>query len=249
MRDASIRMVRRYVMRRRGRDFELSRLEQRALLAASVGGATVPDLLADNSAQPANNLNVLGIVGATQRAAGGSVSVWTTSTTPNTQSVSDNAAVELGLKFRSSQPGNVTGLRFYKGNGNTGTHVGHLWTSTGGLLATVTFSGESFSGWQTATFSSPVAITANTTYIISYYAPTGHYSADSNYFNSATVNSPLTALASHSGQAAGKPPDPNHPRFPCPHSCHPRQTPTARPAPAPQPTATPRFAGRNSSLG
>ena len=28
-------------------------------------------------------------------------------------------------------PGYITGIRFYKGAGNTGTHVGYLWTSTG----------------------------------------------------------------------------------------------------------------------
>ena len=27
--------------------------------------------------------------------------------------------------------GTVTGVRFYKGAGNTGTHTGHLWSATG----------------------------------------------------------------------------------------------------------------------
>ena len=35
---------------------------------------------------------------------------------------------------------------------------------------------ETASGWQTVYFSTPVAITAGTTYIASYYAPNGHYS-------------------------------------------------------------------------
>ena len=43
----------------------------------------------------------------------------------------DTAAVELGDKFRTDVDGFVTGLRFYKGSANTGTHVGHLWTSGG----------------------------------------------------------------------------------------------------------------------
>ncbi len=34
--------------------------------------------------------------------------------------------VEVGTKFRSTQKGFVTGFRFYKGTGNTGTHTGHL---------------------------------------------------------------------------------------------------------------------------
>ena len=46
-------------------------------------------------------------------------------------------------------------------------------------------------------FSTPVAITANTTYIVSYYAPAGHYSGDNSFFASAGVsNPPLQALAS-----------------------------------------------------
>ena len=49
----------------------------------------------------------------------------------------DGSAVELGVKFRTSSNGFITGIRFYKGANNTGTHVGHLWTRTGTLLATV----------------------------------------------------------------------------------------------------------------
>ena len=45
-------------------------------------------------------------------------------------------------------------------------------------------------------FSTPVAIAANTMYVASYHANSGHYSADLNYFASAGVdNPPLRALA------------------------------------------------------
>src|SRR5262249_49540313 len=44
--------------------------------------------------------------------------------TPAVASDSDPNAVELGVKFRSDVAGTVTGLRFYKGSANTGTHVG-----------------------------------------------------------------------------------------------------------------------------
>ena len=43
------------------------------------------------------------------------------------------------MKFRADQDGFVTGIRFYKGTGNTGTHTGSLWSSDGTRLATVTF--------------------------------------------------------------------------------------------------------------
>src|SRR5262249_11026174 len=96
----------------------------------------------------------------------------------------DTAAVEVGLQFRADIHGFVTGIRFYKGTGNTGTHVGHLWTAAGTLLATVTFTNESTSGWQQANFNTPVEIQANTTYVVSYYAPVGGYSSNVNFFTS-----------------------------------------------------------------
>ena len=43
----------------------------------------------------------------------------------------------------------------------------------GTLLASATFSNETASGWQQVNFSSPVSITAGTTYIASYEAPVG----------------------------------------------------------------------------
>ena len=52
-----------------------------------------------------------------------------------------------------------------------------LWNASGQLLAQVTFTGETASGWQNATFSSPVTIVPNTTYVVGYFAPNGHYSA------------------------------------------------------------------------
>ncbi|MDB5309385.1 MAG: hypothetical protein JWO38_3587 [Gemmataceae bacterium] len=129
-------------------------------------------------------------------ARGNSTSLWTSTTTPATPSANDPNPVEVGVKFRSSLAGNITGLRFYKGAGNTGTHVGKLWSSTGTLLASATFTGETASGWQAVTFSTPVAIAANTTYVASYYAPTGGYAFNGGYFASAGVDSaPLRALA------------------------------------------------------
>ncbi|HLH34946.1 MAG TPA: DUF4082 domain-containing protein [Alloacidobacterium sp.] len=122
------------------------------------------------------------------------VSIWSPSTTPAVIDSNDGTPIEVGVAFTSSAPGQIYGLRFYKASTNTGTHVGHLWTSTGTLLGTATFSGETASGWQQVAFSSPITITPGTTYIASYFAPAGHYSADTNYFTSAVNNPPLTAL-------------------------------------------------------
>src|SRR6185503_2957815 len=70
-----------------------------------------------------------------------------------------------------------------------------LWSSTGTLLASGTFSNETASGWQELDFSSPVTITANTTYVVSYHTNAGHYALTSSGLASAVTNGPLTALA------------------------------------------------------
>jgi hypothetical protein len=121
--------------------------------------------------------------------------IWPNATVPSTTSANDSSAVELGVKFSASQAGYITGIRFYKGTGNTGTHTGSLWSRTGTKLASVTFTGETATGWQQATFSAPVKVDANTTYVASYYAPVGRYAINTNYFtSSATTRGPLTAI-------------------------------------------------------
>ena len=128
-------------------------------------------------------------------------SIWSPSDTPRVASADDPNAVELGVKFRSDVAGSITALRFYKGDRNTGTHVGNLWTATGTLLASATFTNETASGWQEVTLQTPVPIAANTTYIVSYHTDVGHYSVTSPYFTSAFNNPPLGALAD--GQDGG----------------------------------------------
>ena len=124
------------------------------------------------------------------------VTVWPSTATPSVADSGDSGAAELGMKFRSDLAGVVTAVRFYKAAANTGVHIGNLWSSTGTLLGTVTFSNESASGWQQESFAAPIPIAANTTYIVSYYAPTGHYSLNSAFFASSGVdNAPLHALS------------------------------------------------------
>ncbi len=127
--------------------------------------------------------------------------IWAPTAVPGITSANDNSSLELGLKFRSDVAGYVTGVRFYKGAGNTGAHVAHLWTATGTQLASATASSETASGWQEIDFSQAVAIQANTTYVVSYLAPSGHYSFDSSYFASAGVDSGV--LHALSNAAAG----------------------------------------------
>jgi hypothetical protein len=94
--------------------------------------------------------------------------IWSTTSAPTNVDGGPDSPIELGVTFRSDVNGYIAGIRFYKSSANTGTHVGNLWTSTGSLLATATFTAETASGWQQVNFSSPVAVTANTVYVASY---------------------------------------------------------------------------------
>jgi hypothetical protein len=134
---------------------------------------------------------------------GGTSTLFAATDTPATPTVNDPQAVQLGVKFTSSQAGNVTGIRFYKGAGNTGTHVGSLWNATGTRLANATFQNESATGWQQVNFTTPVAISAGQTYVASYHAPNGNYAANGNYFAAARTSGPLTAPASGSSGGNG----------------------------------------------
>ncbi len=130
-------------------------------------------------------------------------SIWQNGTPSGAVDANDTGSVNLGLKFQSSTSGFITAVRFYKESDNTGTHIGSLWSSTGSLLASGTFSNETASGWQELDFSSPVAVTAGTTYVASYFTSTGHYADTANGLASAVTNGPLTALASGGVYAYG----------------------------------------------
>ena len=117
------------------------------------------------------------------------------SQTPSTVDSGDGLSANLGMAFTTDTNGYITGARFYKASTNTGTHVGSLWSASGTLLAQATFTDETASGWQQVSFSTPVAVTAGTTYIVSYYAPNGHYSVGTSLTNQLNAP-PLYALAS-----------------------------------------------------
>jgi hypothetical protein len=130
--------------------------------------------------------------------------IWPGTAAPATANSGQAGPVELGVSFKSDTSGAVTGIRFYKSTANTGTHIGHLWSSSGALLASVTFTGETASGWQQVNFSSPVAIAANTVYVASYETTVGFWSVSWQYFASSGFNNPpLHALQNGSGAPDG----------------------------------------------
>jgi hypothetical protein len=129
-------------------------------------------------------------------------SLMETTTQPTLPDAGDSSAVTLGLKFKASVDGFVRGVRYYRDSANTGTHIGKLFSASGNELASVTIPTQS-AGWQSVNFSSPVAVSAGSTYVVSYYAPNGHYSASSGYFGSTVVNQPLSSVGSGGVYANG----------------------------------------------
>ncbi len=123
-------------------------------------------------------------------------SIWSNSYIPSENAYS-SGSYEVGVKFTASVAGEVTGVRFYKQTWMGGyVHVGHLWSSTGTLLATATFTNESAYGWQQVIFSSPVAIQANTVYIASFSTGGGYFGITTSFFtNGGVTNGPLQALS------------------------------------------------------
>ncbi|MBK7876951.1 MAG: DUF4082 domain-containing protein [Planctomycetes bacterium] len=113
---------------------------------------------------------------------------------PPTTTSAEMRALEVGVRFKTSVPGVVTGVRFYKGAGNVGRHIAHLWASNGTLLAAAEYRVETESGWQEVEFDNPVAIQANVLYTASYHAQCGHVPIQTGYFLAQDVQSgPLLA--------------------------------------------------------
>jgi len=122
-------------------------------------------------------------------------SIWSNSYVPSENAYS-RGSYEVGVKFTAGVTGVVTGIRFYKQTWMGGNvHVGHLWSSTGTLLATATFTNETASGWQQVNLSSPVAIQANTVYVASFSTGGGNFGISTGFFTRGGVtNGPLEAL-------------------------------------------------------
>lgn len=117
----------------------------------------------------------------------------TTQTTPCPCSIFDSGAVDnpaytasdspitLGVDIKADENGFINGLRFYKPITSTvNSHNIAIYSGLGSPIAYGTTVGETGSGWQTALFSSPVAIIANQTYRIAYTASDGQFTYSGN---------------------------------------------------------------------
>ena len=133
-------------------------------------------------------------------------SLFTSSTVPGAKE-NDGTPYEMGMRFRSASSGQISAIRFYKVAEDTGVHVGSIFSTNGSKLASVTFSGESLSGWQSQALPSPVSIQANVDYVVSVTSPTGNYGYTEYAFNSPIPRGNLTGLGSLFGPSDGSIPD------------------------------------------
>ncbi|OYD99133.1 Ig domain-containing protein group 1 domain-containing protein [Nostoc sp. 'Peltigera membranacea cyanobiont' 213] len=122
------------------------------------------------------------------------MSILFTNQVPTIPNTTDNSPYELGMKFRSAKQGQITAIRFWKAPSETGTHTGKIWTRTGTLLGSVTFTNETASGWQEKALSTPVNIQANTTYVVSVNV-NAYYVSTSGQLASSIVNGDLSSVA------------------------------------------------------
>ena len=163
---------------------------------AATAAASVTNTVTVSGGGETNTANDQANDPTTIQAAGGTntgISIWSSSAVPQNP-LFVSSAVTLGVKIRSDVSGGITAIRFYKGAGNTGTHIGMIYSSSGTLLAQATFTGETASGWQQVNLSSPLAIAANTVYVIAYWSATGFAYNQGTFLKSGVDNPPLHAL-------------------------------------------------------
>lgn len=141
-----------------------------------------------------------GAVAASLRRGGAqaaAVSIFT-SQTPSSADNNDAQALTVATRFTSTAGGTVTGVRFYRAVTAPTSVIGLLYTEAGTELARVTF-GAFTTGWNTATFATPVSVTSGATYRVAYWS-SGPYVNTGAAFP--VTNGVLTANAGFFGYGA-----------------------------------------------
>jgi hypothetical protein len=165
-----------------------------AWMTGAVGAVTLLSRAVDDS----GNLETPGPGVAVEVGCQGPCTLWRDDAAPAVPWVAETQPVEVGVRWRADADGMVSGIRFYKDAKNSGPHRVSLWSAQGALLASASAAGESAKGWQRVTFSHPVAITANATYVASYATASGHARDDGAFAGRGRYRLPLRALA-HGG--------------------------------------------------
>lgn len=123
---------------------------------------------------------------------------------PQTTASGGGSTWEQGVEFSSSVSGQITQVKFWKASGEpSGNHVGRIWTTNGTLLAQASFFNETSSGWQTATLSPALQISAGVRYKVTYNVQSV-VSKTFDVFNNGPLNrSPFTIYGSSFCSPAG----------------------------------------------
>lgn len=101
------------------------------------------------------------------------------STIPATPIDVDQVPVTVGVRFRSSAPGVVNALRFFKGTALAGDYELQLWRADRTLLRSVRVNPGSRTGWIDAPLGEfAVRLQPGVEYVAAYFAPNGRYPAD-----------------------------------------------------------------------
>ncbi len=150
---------------------------------------------------------------------------------PNELEFNDTRPITVGVKFKSSKDGYISGVRFFRDKASNRAYSVALWTAEGQLLAEGNFiPGEGISPAKTwieipftknrGTTKTEVRISANTTYIASYYCLSGGYVAKNegleNDIVGNTLSGSITALGGLNNNGNGvfkyATPNPTSPR-------------------------------------
>ncbi len=123
--------------------------------------------------------------------------------TPVTTGSGAGQTWEQGVEFSSTVNGQITHIRFWKAAGEpSGNHVGRIWTANGVPLISVAFTNETASGWQEAQLPTPLSITANTRYKVTYNIH-NIVAKTFDVFNNPVTSGPLVSWGSSFSTPAG----------------------------------------------
>jgi len=142
---------------------------------------------------------VLSGLGADPAAAAGEQTLWGTGSPAGARTADDSLSVELGTAFTVEVSGSISGIRYWRSSAQEGSEPAALWTSDGERLASASAPSTDDSGWQTATFSSPLKVDEGDSLVVSYHASQGEYAFTSGY-HGASVSSGLSIPSSNAGR-------------------------------------------------
>jgi len=116
---------------------------------------------------------------------------------PVSPSDPSTAAVEVGVRFTVSAPGDIVAIRFFRTVSNPDGYVVHLWSPSGTLLATADVPADDGQpiGWRQKAIA-PTHVMPSGVYVASYFASRGNYSFTAHGFANALTSGALTAPAS-----------------------------------------------------